>query len=788
MQQITRTFLPRTVAAPLEARSDALGLPAAAVLVGMLWLAYAWPWLSGHVVIPWDAKNQFYAFLRFLAASIHAGDSPAWTPHHYAGYPLVADPQSLIFTPVMRLLAMFTAEPSMRQADLFEFLGLFMGGAGCLLLFRERNWNLWGGALAAAVVIAGGPAAARLQHTGQIFSYAAIPLALWAVARTARKPSLGAGLLLGALAGLLALGRDQVAMLGCYLVAACALHAAVTAEDRKGFLRAVAAPAILAALTAFAIVVVPALLSLSLAALSNRPDIAFEVAGHGSLPPAALLTLAVANLFGSLAPSDVSYWGPGGWLWNDRQIWLERATTYLYVGMIPVALVLEGALRRRLAAPDIRFFVYALAASLIYALGWYTPAFRLLYEFVPGVSFFRRPADATFLLNLTLAILAGYSLHGLLADRSRDRVRPWHLLAPLLGVCAVGLGLAALYGTLRSSAPALGSAAALACAAVLAIEAGRRLKGAGLTGLLIVTLAALDLTLHNAGASLNSEPPRMYRALAGSGDRVANFLKGLIARDAAPDRRDRVEVLGLGGPWQNATLAQGLEGLQGNNPFQLADYSHATGIGQNSHLPERTFTPLFPSYKSPLADLLGLRYIALGKPIEQVDERIGPADMPLVARLGSVWIYENRTAFPRVFFADRYKTVDFEGLIRTGLWPKVDLHKTVLLEHAPTLPGPAVASASLAPSTRIASYRNTEIVVDVTAPRAGFLVLNDLFHPWWRAEIDGHPAPVLKANVLFRAVAVPAGRHSVRFRFEPLRGLADELWGRIAGTERSPKS
>ena len=59
------------------------------------------------------------------------------------------------------------------------------------------------------------------------------------------------------------------------------------------------------------------------------------------------------------------------------------------------------------------------------------------------------------------------------------------------------------------------------------------------------------------------------------------------------------------------------------------------------------------------------------------------------------------------------------------------------------------------------------------------MVLNDVWHPWWFAEIDGKAAPIERANVLFRAVRVPPGQHEVRFEFRPIRGALTELVGRI---------
>jgi len=76
---------------------------------------------------------------------------------------------------------------------------------------------------------------------------------------------------------------------------------------------------------------------------------------------------------------------------------------------------------------------------------------------------------------------------------------------------------------------------------------------------------------------------------------------------------------------------------------------------------------------------------------------------------------------------------------------------------------------------RIASYDNTEIVLDADSPDGGWVVLNDVWHPWWFAEVDGLPAQILRANVLFRAVAVPPGQHKVRFTFRPLAGALAQL-------------
>ena len=52
-----------------------------------------------------------------------------------------------------------------------------------------------------------------------------------------------------------------------------------------------------------------------------------------------------------------------------------------------------------------------MAALLLYAVGRYTPAFGVFFDYLPGVALFRRPVDATFLIGALLAIVAGYLVH-----------------------------------------------------------------------------------------------------------------------------------------------------------------------------------------------------------------------------------------------------------------------------------------------------------------------------------------------------------------------------------------
>jgi hypothetical protein len=136
---------------------------------------------------------------------------------------------------------------------------------------------------------------------------------------------------------------------------------------------------------------------------------------------------------------------------------------------------------------------------------------------------------------------------------------------------------------------------------------------------------------------------------------------------------------------------------------------------------------------------------------------------------GGVHLVENPSpyVYPRAYFASQTQAVDTQGAekaIRDELNACASACPQGLLggrfpidyvEGGPT--GRFDASGDLR-----WSGGGDRLSFELTpSPQPRFLVVNEMWAPGWSAEINGHVAPVLPANVAMRGVLVPPGASEV---------------------------
>ncbi len=145
---------------------------------------------------------------------------------------------------------------------------------------------------------------------------------------------------------------------------------------------------------------------------------------------------------------------------------------------------------------------------------------------------------------------------------------------------------------------------------------------------------------------------------------------------------------------------------------------------------------------------------------------------------GDVKIYENQAVLPRAYIVPQAKIVSTaEEAIALLKDPQFPITQTVLLQN----PKSTIKNFSNPQSkiqnlqSEIISYQAERVEISTTLTAPGWLVLTDTYYPGWQATVDGHLVDIMPANILFRAVELPAGAHTVVFEFKP-RSLYIGAW------------
>ena len=149
--------------------------------------------------------------------------------------------------------------------------------------------------------------------------------------------------------------------------------------------------------------------------------------------------------------------------------------------------------------------------------------------------------------------------------------------------------------------------------------------------------------------------------------------------------------------------------------------------------------------------MLDLRFLTTDAPVET----------PLLNRVGQGprgIVYEVAADGPHAWFPAAVEATRDTAVALTRVLAMTDPGALAIVE-ADVAPGAGSGTAS------VSTFEPDEVVIEIEAERAGLLFVSEIWHPSWLAFIDGEPVEVLRTNVAFLGVVVPAGRHELRFQY-----------------------
>ena len=177
------------------------------------------------------------------------------------------------------------------------------------------------------------------------------------------------------------------------------------------------------------------------------------------------------------------------------------------------------------------------------------------------------------------------------------------------------------------------------------------------------------------------------------------------------------------------------------------------------------------------ADLIAARYVVASGTAHRADAvtdngiMLGNRDrFEFVETIAGSSIYKNLRALPRAWLVPKVmyaRPAQILEAIRTSVAPDGTAFDPGSMAFVEELfnrnsSGPAGPGAA-----RVVETSSDTVIVTTEATAPAFLVLSDVYYPGWVATIDNREAKIFQTNYALRGVAVPAGKHTVTFRYRP---------------------
>ena len=713
-------------------------------LFALFTIAFFWRLVSGDAFMPADGGDLgsfLYPTYHFIQQSLKEGVWPLWNPHIYSGVPFAAEIQSGIFYPPNLLRFLLGQEITYRDMEGLVLAHIWWAGFSTYLLARGIRLNRYAAVLSGVAFMFSDLFILHFGNLNLIGVTAWLPLVLLGVHRYLEGASirwaLGAGLALGI--GSL-LGHIQMTLFSMMTVGFWAGFWLLTDLSAwRHHWRRAALAVLLPSLIGIGIMAPMLLPGLEIASFTERSEWRYAETVGFSLSPAQLIGMLIPGFFGR---SPALHWG----LWPRVEVG--------YIGIFTLILALVGLVTHRDRLTWMLVGVGAIA--LTFSLGVYSIVHGWFTWLLPGLEQLRAPARFIFLLDLSLALLAGRGLQTMMQTWTPDEHALlqgiWKLLRNFF-IIGLGIGVPLIYAVLLLTQNGDAGVHLRASVATIAVMHFLLLLSASL-GLFFVrkqrwmrgktfaflAIALIFLDLASLGAYndiSDKDPTSNFNRSA-----ILQFLKSdpqLYRIDAKTD----IDQL-----WQPDTaMVHQLYDVWGvANPLSLEYYNrYWNSVGSRS-------TDKYA--------LLNVKYL-LGKKDVVLDQEVWELAFDRDPDLN---IYRNRRFQPRVHLLGHARVAPDEDTVWTWLQASSfqPLSEVIIEGGKPMEEQDGVAE--------IIAWETNQVLIRTQSDTPATLLVVQPWYPGWEVSLDGGPwQPVLRADGAFQAVQLPAGTHEVRLRFRSWR-------------------
>jgi hypothetical protein len=752
----------------------------------------------GEAFFSRDVAPFFYPMKHFLASAVRAGEIPLWNPWVAGGEPFFASLQPGLLYPGSLVLY---GLPMPAAFDWLVVLHYPLAGVGLAMLLRRWGHGWTAAVLGGGVFMLGGFYVSLGNFVNNLQTVAWLPwifLSWDRVLDTGRvRDLLGFAVLCGiAFLG----GEPQMLALGLLLVFA---HGFAGVESRGLGRGKQTAAFVIAGLLAVALVSVQLLPFAEYVSHSvRRLPIDLEYASARSLEPGGALHLLLPPALHTGAHGFSTRF-----MASTQVPWILS----VYAGGITLAVALIGVLGPR-GRRWIVFWAAVTILSVLLALGSHSPVYRALFDWVPPFRPFRYPEKFLLIAALAVSIFAAQgmdrwlSVDGATDGRRRTAARAAVWL-PIVFVTALYAGIAAflrsadgvlpdacerwLAGALLCEDPnraselyagiALRIAVLVASLAVVTwlYRSGRLRRS--LASVIVVALALTDLALAHRDVNPSVESDVYVTApwTAGALDSLM-APRGEVRYRGSPHHAAMGSIVTVRGAWELSNMYLDYQTM-GPNVGQIFGFPMQDGL-QGVELISVALTneaALRAWSDDPLRFLQAMNvgfYADATTSADSIDALSLVASSPDLP----IRVYAVPDPVARLYLVSEYEVRDGPaGALRRVLEDDFTIGEAVVLEDEPGVQLDPEATGRVLSR----SDSSNRVVAQVSASGPMLAVLSDRWYPGWKATVNGMPAPVLRANGVFRAVPVPAGVSDLEFHFAPasiLLGAVISLVGLLA--------